>query len=156
MMQYQAEPFSKWCREAIERGLFEAHWREVGVNQDIKKLDPDLNKCFGLERAQALPAYTARSDGALMGYAVFFCSTGLHYREWVTAYADVLYMVPEARGNASQLIRYCERELLARGNHLVVGLEFEGHVVELARLERLLLVDRSVVAGIGPAARDDV
>ena len=120
MMQYQAEPFSKWCREAIERGLFEAHWREVGVNQDIKKLDPDLNKCFGLERAQALPAYTARSDGALMGYAVFFCSTGLHYREWVTAYADVLYMVPEARGNASQLIRYCERELLARGVHEIV------------------------------------
>jgi hypothetical protein len=48
------EPFSRWCREALERGLFEAHWREVGEDHERIPLELDLEKLLALERARRL------------------------------------------------------------------------------------------------------
>ena len=122
-LSIQAEPFSRLCREAIQRGLFEAHWREVGMFRDRIVLEPDFEKSFQLERAQCLASYSVRdAGGVLVGYAVYICATATHYRSHVCGSCDVLYLAPEHRGGgtAVRLLRMAERDLVARGVSKVV------------------------------------
>lgn len=116
-MEFQAEPFSRWCREAVERGLFEAHWREVGRYRDRIALEPDFEKFALLERAQVLACYTARKEGILTAYAMFICSPALHAKSHVFAFCDAIYVAREQRGPGvgKRLIELAERELIARG-----------------------------------------
>jgi len=116
-MDFQAEPFCRWCREAVERGLFEAHWREVGRYRDQIALEPDFEKFALLERAQLFPCYTARKGGVLAGYAMFICSPALHAKAHVFAYCDAIYVAREHRGPGvgKRFMEFIERELVGRG-----------------------------------------
>ncbi len=122
-MRISEEPFSRWCREAVDGGLFEAHWREIGRDREKIQLEPDFDKFHSLERIGALVCFSAREDGtgagkgALLGYAVYLCTSHLHYKSHRFAYADMIYLVPEARAgwNGANLVRFAERALAARG-----------------------------------------
>ena len=126
-VKVQLEAFSRWSREALERGLFEAHWREVGEDIEEIPLELDLEKLLMLERAGMLAGFSARTDeGALAGYAMMICSTHINYRAHVFAVSHAIYMAPEHRGKGLDLIRLVEREMRGRGISKIVFLEKEG------------------------------
>ena len=126
-MKFQLEAFSRWSREALERGLFEAHWREVGEDLEEIPLEIDLEKLVLLERAGMLAGFSARTDdGSLAGYAVMVVSAHINYKSHVFALSHAIYMAPEHRGKGLDLIRLVEREMRGRGVSKIVFLEKEG------------------------------
>lgn len=118
----KAEPFSRWCREAVERGLFEAHWQEVGRYKDKIALEPDFEKFSLLERMQLLPCFSARKGGELVGYAIYVCTPALHYKSHVCALCDAIYVVPEHRpsGAGPKMMQLARAELKGRGLSKIV------------------------------------
>lgn len=115
-MKCQLEAFSRWMREAVERGMFEAQWREVGENLEEIPLEPDFEKLLQLERIGMLASFTARTDeGELAGYALIVCAPHIFYKSHAFAFSQVIYIAPEHRGRGSDLIVVIERELRGRG-----------------------------------------
>lgn len=112
----QPEPMTSWWREAVSRGLFEAHWVEVGRDRDKIRLNPDWERWLRLQQANALRCFTIRKDGVLVGYAGFLFMAHPHYKDHVFAHCDVIYVAPEHRGiTAVKLLKLVERELTADG-----------------------------------------
>ena len=131
-MKYQAEPFSRWMREALEGGLFEAHWREVGAFIEEIPLEVDFEKFLALERAQVLACFTARDDaGKLAGYAIMICAPSLNHKESVFAQSQAIYISPEHRGHGAQLLWLVERELRGRGVDVFVFMTKPGRMTQL-------------------------
>jgi hypothetical protein len=95
--------------------LLNAHWREITHYADIP-LDPDIETYNKMEAIGALRCFTARDQGRLVGYAVFFIRHNLHYRSSLQAMQDVLFVLPEYRGMLGiKLIRESERLLTSAG-----------------------------------------
>lgn len=101
--------------------LLPRHSRELTNNRDRVVLDPMWEKYAALEASgDVLHIYTARDDGALVGYAVFFVQAHLHYRSLFPAINDLLWVKPEERGTSGlRLIRFCEQELAAVADKIV-------------------------------------
>lgn len=114
MITYQQEKVSEIWDELMP--LLFAHWTEIAHYQDIS-LDPDVEAYAKVEEMGALRCYTARADGLLVGYVVFFVRHNLHYRVSFQAVQDVLFLSPEYRhgGAGVKLIRYSERQLAEDG-----------------------------------------
>lgn len=77
--------------------LFQAHWSEIALNKDKIKLSPDFNFYMAAWESKQLHIVTARDQGVLVGYYVFFVRSHPHYINSLTASADVLYLSPEYR-----------------------------------------------------------
>lgn len=77
--------------------LLEAHYQEVAHYPDLK-LDPAWDLYAKINEAGNLRVYTARIDGALVGYEAFFISRSMHYRSAIYAVEDVLFVEKNARG----------------------------------------------------------
>ena len=109
MIKYACESVQNVEQEI--RPLLAAHWREIAHYQDIP-LVPDWD--FYL-RAQTVRVYTARDDGRLIGYGVFFVSHNRHYMTSVQGVQDILFILPEYRGRTvgPRLIRFCEEQVKA-------------------------------------------
>lgn len=92
--------------------LFEKHYKEICHYKDLK-LNPDVENYNALEEAGAIRCYTARMNGDLIGYCVWFLKYNPHYRDSLQALQDVLFLLPEYRGTRAglKLIRYCEDRL---------------------------------------------
>lgn len=90
--------------------LFEAHYQEV-ANKDAFTLCPDEGKYRALERLGKLVAVGAYIDEQLVGYAVSFADTHIHYEGDVILCNDVLFVAPEHRRGrlGISLIRETER-----------------------------------------------
>ena len=118
MTNYQEELVSAIWTELAP--LLERHWLEIAHYPDIP-LAPDRAAYEKFERAEALRCYTARKEMVLIGYAVFFVHTNLHYSSSLQAQQDVLFVAPEHRGSSIgvRLIRYAERELGALGVQVI-------------------------------------
>ena len=101
--------------------LLQVHWREIATYEDIP-LDPDVDRYNAMDDAGAMRCYTARAEGALIGYAVFSLATNMHYRSSAIAVQDVLFVLPEHRKTRAGLglIRYTERELKKEGVILIL------------------------------------
>lgn len=97
--------------------LLEAHWREIAHYQDIA-LKPDWDF---YRQAKTVRVYTARADGTLIGYGVFFVSHNKHYMGSLQAVQDILFVAPEYRGRTvgPRLIRFCEDMLREEGAQCV-------------------------------------
>ncbi len=116
-VQVQLEPIGKWAREAVERGLLEAHWREVDRDLEDIELEPDFDAWFTLDRAGLLASYTVRREGELVGYALFLVHRHLHFKSHKFASCDSIYVArgERAGGGGMQLLRYIVRDLTERG-----------------------------------------
>jgi|SRR5271154_6877167 len=106
--------------ECWEEGqaLLELHWREIALNRDLIKLDPDLASYQDLERHGQLQLVTMRDDqGTLWGYHVSLIRPHLHYHSSLTAFTDVFFIHPDHRqGTAAwKLFRFVEAQLKRRG-----------------------------------------
>lgn len=111
------------ARERVEeiipeiRPLLEAQWAEVG-RWDMP-LDIDFNRY--IHSGEAVHIYTARVDGSLVGFAIYFLLYGTHFQSVKTAFEDSFYVKPEQRDSGLwlQLLMYAERELTADGAKLI-------------------------------------
>ena len=100
--------------------LLVKHWREIATHQDIPL---SINRAF-YERAEAdgkLCILTARREGVLVGYAVFFIGPNQHYSTSLQALQDIFYVDPSVRGAmiGARLIHEADRILREKGVQVV-------------------------------------
>jgi GNAT superfamily N-acetyltransferase len=97
--------------------LLQLHYDEIALHKEAIPLDPDWNRYACLDERGELAIYTARDDGNLVGYGVFFVHDHPHYASTLVAANDLLFLHPDYRrgGLGLRLIRYCEQQLKARG-----------------------------------------
>ncbi len=92
--------------------LLKQHWKEISAFKEIP-LSPNFDMYEILEDQGRYKIYTARDNGALVGYAGFFLNHNLHYQESFQAVQDVIYLEPSYRGLGigPDFIKYCEDQL---------------------------------------------
>ena len=105
---FQREAAQDCFAEAIP--LLIEHWQEITYIDGLT-VKPEFSKYESLERNGILRTYTARLEGKLIGYAVFFLSPHLHFKKHLFAYCDVLYIMPAHRGFGHRFTRWCNNRL---------------------------------------------
>ena len=115
-MTFQREELKDCINEA--RPLLLEHWKEIAHYPDIQ-LEPDEERYFASEAAGVLRVYTARDDGAIVGYAVFFVNTNAHYKSSLQAMQDIIFIDPKHRGSGGRFILWCDEQLKAEGVQVV-------------------------------------
>lgn len=97
--------------------LLEQHYKEIALNKDIIKLNPDWRAYAQLDAINGLRIYTARKDGKLMGYFVVIVSRSLHYKDHLFANNDVIFLTKTARKGLTgmKLVKYAIESLKAEG-----------------------------------------
>ena len=116
MTTYQRESIAD-VREDISP-LLVKHWEEIARFKDVP-LDPHWEGYYAAERADSLRVFTARRDGALLGYGVFF-KGNLHYISSLIFTQDIFFVLPQNRGIVgARLLRYCDEQLQAEGAQAV-------------------------------------
>lgn len=138
MITIQCETYLDAIKEL--RPLFEEHWEEVAINKEKIKLNPDYSKYEQMQASGILALFTARDEGRLIGYSVFFMIPHMHYRDHMFAMNDIIFLLPEYRGTmaGADLVQFAEKELKGVGvsyityhfkTHLPFGkgLEFLGY-----------------------------
>jgi len=108
MMKIQLEAMTN-VKKDIEP-LLEEHWELVASNQGKIKLNPDYEEYARLDAAGVLKCFTARKDGALVGYFILMVSKSIHYSDHLFAVNDVIFVKPDSRAGATgyKLIKYAE------------------------------------------------
>jgi len=135
-MDFALESLAKVRRE-IEP-LLEEHWKEIALNKEKIKLNPDWRAYADLDSIHALRIYTARKDGKLMGYFVVIVSKSLHYRDHLFANNDIIFLTKPARKGLTgvKLIKFALDSLEAEGV-TKVHINTKAHQPFDAILERL-------------------
>ena len=115
----------RFTQETVEQNvaeskpLLESHFKEIAQFQDIP-LDPDYDQYIALEKAGFIRCFIARdTDGAMVGYAVYFVRNNLHYRGSLQAVQDVIFIKPEFRGRGGRFILWCDEKLKEQGVQVV-------------------------------------
>lgn len=116
MITFQREQAHACFEEAIP--LLNLYRQEIAYYADYD-LDPEFAKYAELEKAGIVRAYTAREDGVLIGFALFFFNSHLHFKTKIFAIHDLLYIIPEKRGFGHKFIKWCEKELIRDGADVI-------------------------------------
>lgn len=97
--------------------LLVKHWHEIAWRQDKIPLDPDYVRYHKAEELKTLRIYTARKEsGELVGYALWFVSTLMHYKQTLCAVNDIIYVDEAYRGGVgARLLKFSELELKKLG-----------------------------------------
>ena len=98
--------------------LFVKHWEEIAHYKNIP-LEPDYEKYKEIEKVGMLRIFTAREDGKLIGYCVYFINHNLHYKSTIQALQDVLFVQKEKRGFGMKFIKWCDEQLKNEGVNVV-------------------------------------
>ena len=114
-MNYQQE-FLATVENDI-RPLLERHYKDIAVNQDKIKLNPDWEAYHSLEQDGMLKIFTAREQGELVGYFVVIVHRNLHYKDHLFASNDVIFLHPDHRKGRTgiKLIQFSEKCLREDG-----------------------------------------
>lgn len=127
-------------REAIRdiKPLYNEHWSEVALDQDIIKLNPDYKKYRLLADQGLMHCVTAREAGRLIGYYLAFVYPHLHYKDSITAFTDIFFMTKERRKGWAgyYLLKTARDTLKARGVQRIV-LPMKNHIDIGPLLKRL-------------------
>lgn len=146
MTSYQKESLCDVIAEV--EPLLELHYRELTLNRDVVKLNPDWSRYSELEHAGAFHVFTARDGCRLIGYSAFFLGPHLHYKDLVVANNDVLYLHPDARSGMAgiRLIKTSEAGMKALGAAKITW--HAKHSNDLQQiLARLGYTDEEVIMG---------
>lgn len=106
------------------RPLTERHWQEVALNQDKVKLSPVWERYEELARQGILRVIVARNSSKQpVGYIVALVMPHLHYRELLTAYVDIFFLLPEARNGmtGAMMFAFFESEMRRAGVRLMLS-----------------------------------
>ncbi len=99
------------------RPLLELHWREIALFQDDIPLDPDWEFYSKANAAGLVRCYTARLDGALIGYTIFVVRDRHPHYNHRWAVEDIVWIHPDHRnlGVATGLFDFFETDLRKGG-----------------------------------------
>lgn len=97
--------------------LLREHYKRVAHYEDIP-LNPSVEQYNALQDVGMLRCYTAREDGELIGYAVFFVRPHIHYADSLMAAQDVLFHKRGALGLRG-LVKFADQQLRGEGVQLV-------------------------------------
>lgn len=112
MKTYQREYLHSRLEEELA-SLLQAHWEEIARNKGINVLNPDYERYYQAQDNDSLRIFTARDEGVLIGYSIFFISRNAHYQDSIQAVNDIIYIDPNQRGFASiRLLQFAEQQLL--------------------------------------------
>lgn len=116
---FAIEPFKGLIDEV--KPLVERHWKELALYQDDVLLDPDYATYEAANEAGMSLAFTARIDGELIGYALYWVRPHMHYKTTLCAVSDLFWIAPEHRnfGVGSGMFAFIEDELKRRGVKIV-------------------------------------
>jgi hypothetical protein len=95
MITFQKEAPMPFADEAMQ--LFKDHYDEIAERTDVIELDPNLEQYNMLYDRGMLEIHTARDDGKLIGYSLWFVINHIHYKKSLTVTSDVLYISPNYR-----------------------------------------------------------
>lgn len=100
--------------------LWRAHYEEIALYKDIA-LSPLFAVYLHAEKTGALRIFTARSEGRLVGYEVFFIHLHPHYSSALEAVQDILFLSNEMRHGwiGYRFIRWCDDQLDQTGAKVV-------------------------------------
>lgn len=99
--------------------LFNFHWLEIAHDTTIA-LDPDYDFYLKADELGMLRVFTARENGELVGYCVYFVKPNPHYRKHIYAIQDVLFIKQSRRGRFGlKFIAWCDEQLKEQGVHVV-------------------------------------
>lgn len=90
--------------------LLNIHHEEISHYKDIE-FEPDFETYLSLQKINAIVLFTARVDGVLVGYNIYFVRPSLHYKKSVAAVQDVVFIHPEFRGFGRDFFNYCDSNL---------------------------------------------
>jgi len=115
MVNYQQEFLSTVKEDALE--LIELHYKEIALNQDKIKLNPDWEVYSELEQQGKLKIFTARTGLKLVGYFVVVVDVNLHYKDHTFASNDIIYLHKDYRKGFAgvKLIKFAEACLTEDG-----------------------------------------
>ncbi len=99
------------------KDIFPQHHRELALYPNQIPLSIDEAKYEVLDKADILLILTARDEGKLVGYALWFLMPHPHYSaSGPMALQDMYYVLPEYRnGTGARLLRLSEAEYRKRG-----------------------------------------
>lgn len=128
--------------------LLRMHYEEVALHKEAIPLDPDWPRYVSLEEVGQLAVYTARDDGRLVGYSVFFLYQHIHYKQTRIASNDVLFLHPDYRKGTCgiKLIKHSEQQLKSLGvNKVTWHIKFNKDFRPI--LHRMGYCDEEVIVG---------
>jgi len=120
-MTFQEEHADVVIQEGFQ--LFKDHWKEIALYQDKIELSPDYTRYRHLYDKDELHVVTARDEyGRIVGYLVSLLQKGLHYKNTLWAYNDILYVCPEYRKGTTgiKLLKFAEKALKEIGVDVIV------------------------------------
>lgn len=109
---FAVEPLEKVQEQIFP--LLQMHYKEISAFQDIP-LDPDWDRYKKMEELGILVIFTAREEGELIGYNVFFVNTNGHYKGSLQANQDVVFINPKKRGFGKLFLNWCDEQLKTLG-----------------------------------------
>jgi predicted acetyltransferase len=95
MVEYKEESYNDVIEEI--KPLLETHYKEIAMNQDLIKLNPDYKQYEIMCRMKLMRIVTAREDGELIGYCICMIKPHIHYMDSLTAFNDIFYIKPHKR-----------------------------------------------------------
>jgi GNAT superfamily N-acetyltransferase len=116
VIEYRVENWREYYPEASQ--IFPIHYEELSIDKVKISMSPDCERYQQMSDVGALHIVTARDDGKLVGYFVWFVFGHMHYKDaGAMAYIDMYYLLPEYRvgGIGAKLIILSESTLKQRG-----------------------------------------
>jgi GNAT superfamily N-acetyltransferase len=131
-IQFAVETYAQVAEDI--KPLIERQWRELALFEDVP-LDPDWGLYRTLSISGFLIIFTARDEGRLIGYALYFMRAHHHYKSTSWAQCDIIWIDPECRRRSigTQLFDFVEATLRDRGV-VVIQHETKSAHPELAHL----------------------
>lgn len=152
MITYQPEMLEDVAEEICP--LLEMHYQDLTAHKEFIKLAPDWDRYYQMEFLGRLAVFTARDDGKLIGYSIFFLDTLMHYKDTRVASNDVLYLHPNYRTGLGaialiRLIRFSESEIkkIAGEEKIRVLWHIKKNHDFSPALHRMGYVDEEVIVG---------
>ena len=114
-MRYQQE-FLDQVKDDI-LSLLDLHYKEIALNQDKIKLNPDWDVYNELEQQGKLKIFTARDNDTLVGYFVVVVGVNMHYKDHTFACNDIIYLHKDYRKGFAgiKLIKFAKKCLTEDG-----------------------------------------
>lgn len=97
--------------------LWDRHWVEVALNKDAIKLNPDFVSYDMFAQSGMLHIVVGRKGGQIVAYHFSIVKTHLHYRQSLSGFTDIYFVLPEYRTGRTplRLFQFVEKTLKSRG-----------------------------------------
>ena len=114
-MNYQQEFLDQVENDIL--ALLDLHYKEIALNQDKIKLNPDWDDYRALEEQGKLKIFTARDGSTLVGYFVVVVGVNMHYKDHTFACNDIIYLHKDYRKGFAgiKLIKFAKKCLTEDG-----------------------------------------